>query len=107
MDMVHPNCWWQLASNFLKTHFINSPTYFFVAFIDDILIYSEFGTKNEHHVRQAHTQKKKKKRQKPAICKDNNNNHSSLLSLWNLKIMKDILRLLSFHLRNRLPIWGQ
>jgi hypothetical protein len=39
----------------------------------------------------------------------NNNNHSSLLSLWNLKIMKDTLRLLSFHLRcdNRLPIWEQ
>jgi DNA repair and recombination protein RAD54B len=43
-----------------------------------------------------------------------NNNHSSLLSLWNLKIMKDTLRLLSFHLRhvalrcdNRLPIWEQ
>jgi hypothetical protein len=30
------------------------------------------------------------------IC--NNNNHLSLLSLWNLKIMKDTLRLLSFHL---------
>jgi hypothetical protein len=32
------------------------------------------------------------------IC-NNNNNHSSLLSLWNLKIMNDTLRLLSFHLR--------
>jgi hypothetical protein len=30
---------------------------------------------------------------------NNNNNHSRLLSLWNLKIMKDTLRLLSFHLR--------
>jgi hypothetical protein len=28
-----------------------------------------------------------------------NNNHPSLLSLWNLEIMKDTLRLLSFHLR--------
>jgi hypothetical protein len=27
------------------------------------------------------------------------NNHSSLLSSWNLKMMKDTLRLLSFHLR--------
>jgi hypothetical protein len=43
-----------------------------------------------------------------------NNNHSSLLSLWNLKIMKDTLRLLLFHLcmlalrfDNRLPIWEQ
>jgi hypothetical protein len=30
---------------------------------------------------------------------NNNDNHSSLLSLWNLEIMKDTLRLLSFHLR--------
>jgi hypothetical protein len=33
-----------------------------------------------------------------ADSKCHNNNHSSLLSLWNLKIMKDTLRLLSFHL---------
>jgi hypothetical protein len=32
------------------------------------------------------------------------NNHSSLLSLWNLKIMKDTLRLLSFHLRYAVSI---
>jgi hypothetical protein len=44
---------------------------------------------------------------------NNNNNHSSVLSLWNLKIMKDTLRL-SFHLRMlphavtiALPIWEQ
>jgi hypothetical protein len=36
---------------------------------------------------------------------NNNNNHSSLLSLWNLKIMKDTPRLLSFHLR-MLPYVG-
>jgi hypothetical protein len=29
----------------------------------------------------------------------NKNNHSGLLSLWNLKIVKDTLRLLPFHLR--------
>jgi hypothetical protein len=30
---------------------------------------------------------------------NHNNNHSSLLCLWNLKIMKDTLKLLLFHLR--------
>jgi hypothetical protein len=42
-----------------------------------------------------------------AYTVDDNNNHSSLLSLWNLKIMKDTLRLLSLRCDNRLPIWEQ
>jgi hypothetical protein len=39
------------------------------------------------------------KQSKNEIENNNNNNHSSLLFLYNLKIMKDTLRLLLFHLR--------
>jgi hypothetical protein len=46
--------------------------------------------------------RKRHNNKNPYIFYHNNNNHSSLLSLWNLKIMKDALRLLSFLLR-KLP----
>jgi hypothetical protein len=53
--------------------------------------------------------KNQKLQQKPCITKraasnkntqlNNNNNHSILLLFWNLKIIKDTVRLLPFHLR--------